>query len=418
MQVDGQDHGQVLCFSQRVDPSPNINPTTRFLRAIAYRLAAISLYLHRHNLRSPVRRPGLAAIPVWVPKDRIKQHALFTLDPLTDTRWPVFIGSHPAASVCHTIGWLRALQRTYDYRPIVFTPSSPDDELRSGVVFCQIDSWLTGRRIVSLPFSDHCEPLACSPEELAALMGGVMEEFRRRRYRRVEVRPLATLCAGSGLEKSQEFVFHRLDLQDGRDRVFRRLHKDCVQRKIRRAEREGLTWEDGHSAELLGQFYRLLVISRRRQELPPQPLDWFRNLMDCLGDQLNIGVASKDRQPIAAIMTLRFKDVLTYKYGCSDRRFHRFGGMQLLLWKAIEQAISNGLREFDMGRSDLDSPGLITFKDRWAAARSRLTYWACPAGCATASQPGWKLNVAKTIFSHAPKTCLTLLGNLIYKHIG
>jgi len=189
-----------------------------------------------------------------------------------------------------------------------------------------------------------------------------------------------------------------------------------VQRKIRRAEREALSCEDRRSAELLSQFYQLMVISRRRQQLPPQPLDWFRNLIDCLGGQRNISVASKDDQPIAAIMTLQLRDVLTYKYGCSDHRFHRCGGVQLLLWKAIEEAISMGLREFEMGRSDLDNPGLITFKDRWAAKRSRLIYWAFPARSAT--QWGWKLNAAKKIFSHAPTTCPTLVGNLLYKHVG
>jgi Acetyltransferase (GNAT) domain len=345
-------------------------------------------------------------------------HKLFTLDPLTDPRWPRFVLSHPAASICHTSGWLRALQRTYDYRPVVLTTSAPGEELTSGVVFCQIDSWLTGRRLVSLPFSDHCEPLARAPQDVDTLMGGLMEELRRQGCSRLEVRPIGALLASNGLERSQEFVFHKLDLRDGRESVFRRLHKDCVQRKIRRAQREGLTWERGHSTVLLNQFYRLLVISRRRQHLPPQPHAWFRNLIDCLGDQVNIGVASKDRQPIAAVMTLRFRDVLTYKYGCSDHRLHRFGGVQLLLWKAIERAISMGLRELDMGRSDLDSPGLITFKDRWAAARSRLVYWTSSAQSAAKPLPVWRMNAARKIFSHAPTTCLTFVGNLLYKHIG
>jgi hypothetical protein len=345
-------------------------------------------------------------------------YALFRLDPLTDPRWPRFVGSHPAASICHTTGWLRALQQTYGYRPVALTTSSPEAELGNGVVFCLIQSWLTGRRIVSLPFSDHCEPLANDPGELDALIEGLIEESRTQGCKRVELRPLGTLSEGHGLEVSQEFVCHKLDLRDGRERVFQRLHKDCVQRKIWRANREGLTCEDGRSVELLNQFYRLLVISRRRQQLPPQPLDWFRHLIDCLGDRLNISVASKGHQPIAAIMTLRFRDVLTYKYGCSDHRFHRFGGVQLLLWKAIEQAISSGAREFDIGRSDLDSPGLITFKDRWAATRSRLTYWASPAQSAAGSPSGWKLNAARKIFSHAPATCVTFLGSFLYKHVG
>ena len=37
--------------------------------------------------------------------------------------------------------------------------SPPDEPLENGFLFCRVESWLTGRRLVSLPFSDHCEPL-------------------------------------------------------------------------------------------------------------------------------------------------------------------------------------------------------------------------------------------------------------------
>src|SRR5438034_5555456 len=94
---------------------------------------------------------------------------------------------------------------------------------------------------------------------------------------------------------------------------------------------------------------------------------------------MKLRIASKAGQPIASIVTLSFRDVLVYKYGCSDERFHNLGGMHLLLWKAIQEGKSNGAREFDLGRSDRDNPGLITFKDRWGATRSQLTYWRYPA---------------------------------------
>jgi hypothetical protein len=346
------------------------------------------------------------------------ERRLYTLDPLSDPRWPGFVLSHAGASICHTPGWLRALQRTYRYEPSVLTTSSPTEELQSGAVFCLVRSWLTGNRLVSLPFSDHCEPLADGPEELDVLLRGLSTKSREQHCRQLEVRSVTPLAADKGLERAQEFFFHRLDLRPGHEAVFRSFHKDCVRRKIRRAERERLTWQEGRSKSLLNQFYHLQVISRRRQQLPPQPLSWFRNLIDCLGDQLNIGVASKNGQPIAAIMTLRFRDILTYKYGCSDHRFYRLGGMQLLLWKAIEQAISMGLREFDMGRSDLDSPGLVIFKDRWGAVRSRLAYWACPARSASVLEPSWKLGAARRILAHSPSTCLALIGRLLYRHIG
>ena len=41
------------------------------------------------------------------------------------------------------------------------------------------------------------------------------------------------------------YLLHRLDLRPTAVELFRKFHKDCVQRKIRRAERENLQYEEG-----------------------------------------------------------------------------------------------------------------------------------------------------------------------------
>ena len=52
------------------------------------------------------------------------------------------------------------------------------------------------------------------------------------------------------------YHFHCLDLRPSAERLFQNFHKDCVQRKIRRAERENVKYEDGASEDLLQKFYR------------------------------------------------------------------------------------------------------------------------------------------------------------------
>ena len=199
--------------------------------------------------------------------------------------------------------------------------------------------------------------------------------------------------------------------------IFRRFHKDSTQRKIRRAEREGLTYEEGRSEALLEKFYRLLVRTRQRHQWPPQPRDWFRNLVDCLADKVKIRVASKDGRPIASILTLSFKDVLVFKYGGSDERFHNLGAVHLLLWNAIQDGKSNGVREFELGRSDSDNLGLVTFKERWGATRSQLTYWRYQTPTSTALS-GWGIKLARNFFAHIPDRLLIAVGKMVYRHLG
>jgi CelD/BcsL family acetyltransferase involved in cellulose biosynthesis len=318
---------------------------------------------------------------------------------------------HPRSSVFHTVQWLDALRRTYGYEPIAVTTCPPGTELDNAVVFCQIESWLTGRRWVSLPFSDHCDPLV---DDISALGSSFEGKLSRNGLRYVELRPTRPLAAGQHSADST-YCRHQIDLAQDLDTLLHNCHKSSTQRKIARADREGLIEESGRSKHLLDSFYRLLLLTRRRHSMPPQPRRWFENLIDSLGDTLTIRVAKKDGQAIAAILTLRFKDTLVYKYGCSDARFHPLGGMHFLFWRSICDAKQDGLLRFDLGRSDLEDQGLITFKDRWGAERSSLTYlrWS-----AKAPSRHSRRRTFRTLVQYMPDLLLRAAGTLLYKHAG
>lgn len=351
---------------------------------------------------------------------------LHRFQPLNDPRWREFLQRHPSSSVFHTAEWLDALRRTYGYEPLAFTTSRPGADLKNAVVFCHVKSWLSGRRLVSLPFSDHCDPLVDGSLDFAPLLGALKSELDQRKARYLEIRPAQPLVSASisaELDISDTFCRHQIDLRPSLDQLFLNCHKDSTQRKIRRAEREGLSIEDGAAADNFDHFYRLLTLTRRRHLLPPQPKKWFYNLIAAFGAALKIRIAFKNRQPIAAILTLRHRNVLTYKYGCSDPRFHNLGGMQLLLWTSIQQAKQEGLSMFDLGRSDWDEPGLITFKERLGAQRSNLSYFrwssdAPPRTVRARSIQDWKRRTAGPLLQYLPDPVLRAAGTLFYKHAG
>lgn len=343
---------------------------------------------------------------------------VYKIDPLEDPRWQAFLQRHPQASIFHTAGWLEALRRTYGYEPSVLTMSGPDSDLTNGLVFCHVRSWLTGQRFVSLPFSDHCELLASSPDDVALLIAGLQRHANEANCRYLELRPITTMYGSSGLGRSTPYYLHRLDLRPGAPEVFQAFHRDCIQRKIRRAEREALTIREGRTPDILEQFYSLAVRTRRRQRLPPQPFLWFNTLVDSLGPALNVRIASKNDQPIAGIITLQHKDRLTYKYGASDERFHNLGGMIYLFWIAIQDAISCGLTELDMGRSAIDNPGLVAFKDHWGASRSTLSYWRFPVTRKLAAAASWESGLLRRACGHLPDRFLISLGTRLYRHVG
>jgi hypothetical protein len=343
---------------------------------------------------------------------------VYTFNPLEDSRWLEFVRSHPAGSIFHTTGWLEALRRTYGYEPVVYTTSPPAATLTNAIPFCRIKSWLTGRRLVSLPFSDHCEPLVEETRDREDLAAALRRAVTSEHLTHVELRLKASILWNEGgLAKGSSFAHHMLDLRPDLDQLRRGLHKDISQGKIRRAERERLSYEEGTSNALLKAFYRLLLITRRRHGLAPQPLQWFSNLISCLGDRVKIRVASQQGRAIASILTLHHVDTLVYKYGCSDARFHNLGATSFLLWTAIQDAKAQGLRSLDMGRSDLSNAGLILFKERWGAVATTLTYGRFSAGSPPANARARHMRIPRSLLAYLPDRALVMAGRLLYRHL-
>jgi len=351
-----------------------------------------------------------------------KRTEVFLLNPLLDSRWSEFIGHHPNASIFHSEGWLRSLQDTYGYQPLVLTTSKPRDPLSNGIVFCYVKSWVTGARLVSLPFSDHCEPLLSGEShELESLTDGFRKMVRKNNFNYIEIRPLRPIS--DGREKMRQFerhdshCIHQLALDREFDQLFKTFHKSCVQRNIRKAERLGLTYEVGNSEDLLTKFYTLFLGARRRHKVPPQSIRWFRNLNRYLGDRIKFRVLSSGNEPVAAIVTCQYRDTVVYKYGCSNVKANKLGGISLLLWRAIQDAKLGGALRFDFGRSDIRNDGLITFKNHWGSVRSPLPYfrYSIKAECLESRWRQWVLGKSCEIL---PDSLLESLGKVLYKHAG
>jgi len=218
--------------------------------------------------------------------------------------------------------------------------------------------------------------------------------------------------------ESRRFMLHTLDLRRPADAVFKGFHPSSTQRAIRRAEREGLEYDAGRSGSHLDDFFGLLRLTRRRHGLPPQPLEWFRQLLASFGDRLTIHLARHEGAAVAGILTLTCGNTMVYKYGGSDAAHHARGGMPFLFWQAIQDAQRQGIEQLDLGRSDLDQDGLIAFKDHLGATRSELTYYGIPGPPVGGSRAGAFSRAARRLVAHLPDAALDFTGRVLYRHLG
>jgi CelD/BcsL family acetyltransferase involved in cellulose biosynthesis len=343
----------------------------------------------------------------------------YVIDPLRDPRWNDLAASHARASVFHQLGWLKALARTYGYRTLAVTSAAPGERLSDGVVFCEVKSWITGSRLVSLPFTDHADPLLNDRDEGPAIAHWMRAESRKHHWRYVEIRPRSEAIRPSwAMAESQSFWLHTLDLAPAAETIFRRLHRSCIQRRIRHAERQKLFYDRGCGDVLLDEFYRLLMITRRRFRLLPQPRIWFKNLIECMHPNVEIRVARKDGKAIAAILTLRHRGTVVYKFGCSDHAYHRLAAMPFLFWRMIEESKSENCEEIDFGRTDADNQGLVSFKDRFGTARRSLNYFRYAEEEREKVVSQSISASSKLLFSALPDALSSRAGGLVYRHIG
>jgi lipid II:glycine glycyltransferase (peptidoglycan interpeptide bridge formation enzyme) len=110
---------------------------------------------------------------------------------------------------------------------------------------------------------------------------------------------------------------------------------------------------------------------------------------------------------------------MVYKYGCSDAQFNAMGGTSLLPWKAIQQAKSEGIEEFDLGRSSYGDPGLIAFKEHLGGVSSELTYYRNPPLRPMPIQHKQRMSsLPRQALAYLPDSLFAGVGQLLYRHMG
>jgi CelD/BcsL family acetyltransferase involved in cellulose biosynthesis len=334
------------------------------------------------------------------------------LDPRTDGRWSEFVARAPGATIFHHPLWHRLLAAHYGYEFNACCLTDEASRVVAGLPWARVESRLTGRRLVALPFSDACEPLTdgAGPGELAA----AVETARREQGLGLEVR---WRFDGLGGAAPHLYWRHVLALEADPDAVERRA-RDGIRRGAEKARREGLTFERGTDTAALDVFYDMHARTRRRQGVPVQPKRFIRDLAGLFAAGLGFValVRARGGTAVAGAVFLRAGAHLTYKYGASDRAALAMRPNNLLFQDVIRWACEEGFRELDFGRTDLDHDGLRQFKLGWGTEESPLHYTYAGLDVPRAASIS-KRALAKVI-RHSPTALARLTGRALYRHFG
>jgi len=346
------------------------------------------------------------------------------IDPSKDTRWSDFISSHKYGSIYHHSAWKEVIQSTYKYTPLYFVLEDDEGRLRAGIPFFLIKSWLTGTRLVSLPFSDVCDPLIDTIENASGLLDAIISAKEKFGASYIEIRTQNNSEVFNAYEMKMQpyYQTHVLTLKDDPEVLRKSFHKSCIQRSIKKAEKSNLTVRKGETVKDMRTFYNLHLLTRKRHGVPPQPYKFFQNIWELMYPRglVTLLLAESNNRVIAGIVLFKFGDTVYYKYGASEESFLTYRPNHLLMWKSIEMACNEGFRYFDFGRTSADNTGLTDFKSRWGAKEYQLSYLYFPniKGVASIKENSFKCRIITKLGRKVPTTLLRIGGGVLYKHLG
>ena len=338
------------------------------------------------------------------------------INPCTYPHWDELLETNDQTTFFHTAAWAKVLSESYGYKPLYFAIIE-DGYLIGLVPIMEIDSVLTGRRGVSLPFTDECHPIAKNDKYFETVMNTISQYGKKAGWKYIQIR--------GGQDHFRQapantiYCQHTLKLSTDLDLIFKGF-KGSVKRNIKRAQKEQIQVRISNTGDVIDAFWKLNCLTRKNHGLPPQPIRFFKNIFKHVIAQGKgfVAVALHRMEAVAGAVYFHWNRKAIYKYGASDRRYLDLRPNNLIMWEAIKRCAEAGYRSFNFGRTETENTGLMQFKRGWGADERELSYYKYDlrknrfVSAATGTKSSYFL------FRHLPIPVLRLTGNLLYRHVG
>lgn len=339
------------------------------------------------------------------------------INPITYSGWDDLLLSTRDYSFFHSSAWAKVLQETYHYAPIYFTIIKKGN-LQVLVPVMEVNSFLTGKRGVSLPFTDYSDVIISNGTAFSGVFDHVLQYGKNHGWESFEIRGGQSVPA-----LGPNFCFyshHTLDLCKGADKIFLNCRGN-TRRNIRKAIKNGLKVEVANTLDSITEFHRLNLITRKRHGIPPQPLNFFRKVYEHIISR-NFGIvvlASFENNIVAGAVFFHLGKKAVFKFAASDKNFHHLRPNNLVMWEAIRWYSENGYRSLCLGRTERGNEGLRRFKAGWGAKETTEKYYKYNLNDKRFVKDSHEIRkFYQDIFRNMPLPLLNKIGSLLYRHVG
>jgi len=277
--------------------------------------------------------------------------------------WDAYVRGAPDSHFGQLVAWMRLVERRSSCR------ARYSLALRDGRV-CGILPLFLSRGALGggTLFSAPGGLLADDEGAAAALVAAVSECVRRRGLRYLELRDQRRRW--EGLATVEEHATLELPLAASEEEQWRGFDAK-LRNQVRKGMRAG--FEARWGPDCLADFHRVLLENMRDLGTPIRTRGYFRDALEMMAPAATLLVLYAGREPAGGMFLVEHRDGVADPWASSLRRYFDRCPNQVLYWEAIRHAIRRGLKRFDFGRSQWDSP-TFHFKAQWRARPVPLYY--------------------------------------------
>lgn len=137
-----------------------------------------------------------------------------------------------------------------------------------------------------------------------------------------------------------------VDITGSEDEILKQM-KQKGRYNTRLAKKKGVQVTTGKTADNVERFFELVLTTTKRNHFSGHGKNYYKNMLEKLGEQSEIFLAEYEGEIIAGIIVTFFGDEAIYYYGASGNKHRNLMAPYLLQWEAILEAKKRGCKKYD-----------------------------------------------------------------------
>ena len=350
------------------------------------------------------------------------------IDPFSDTRWNQFVENHPLGWIVHLSGWKKVIESTLPHMKghYLALVEKNTNVIKAGLPIYEVRSWLTGNRLVSIPFATLSNPLISNQQQNELLIAEATRLLDQLNYSYIEIRTLnAISCKDTkALRVNFDYKNHYIDLSQGEEELWKKIKKNTIGRWIKKASHHKIHLKVAQDDQDFLEFYRLYTRTRSRLGLPSQPYLFFKKIFDTFSPSgtIEIILAILENKVIASHLCFKFNGRVSVEAVGEDETYRNIGINHYLYWQEIRRACAEDYKVFDFGRTSINNPTLMDFKQRWGTTEVSLCYYYYDHGRKKVStltqETSLSYKLIRYLCQRSPDWAQPVLSRFCYRHLG